>query len=225
MTAQSIGIYSAVIALLRRNAQACRGPCSDRVKYQLSSNYIENDVHLGNVAAGSQLPLARSMCSSSHVSANILGALVNWHALFQRCSGVELSGLLVSILMFLGVQQPAQAQAGVPSDVHPADWPTVPQAVTAAPDIEKFVQQLLDAMTLEEKVGQLIQADIDSIRPADLAQYPLGSILAGGGAAPGGDVHATGARWLDRTAAFFRASTQSTASAHPPIPILLGIDA
>ena len=150
---------------------------------------------------------------------------MNWHALFQRCSGVELSGLLVSILMFLGVQQPAQAQAGAPSDVHPADWPTVPQAVTAAPDIEKFVQQLLDAMTLEEKVGQLIQADIDSIQPADLAQYPLGSILAGGNAAPGGNVHATGAQWLELTDAFFRASTQGSSATHPRIPILFGIDA
>ena len=34
-------------------------------------------------------------------------------------------------------------------------------------------------MTLEEKVGQLVQADIASVTPDDLRTYPLGSILAG----------------------------------------------
>jgi beta-glucosidase len=120
---------------------------------------------------------------------------------------------------------PVQTQAGATTDVHPAEWPAVPRAVPVQPDVEKLVQQLLDAMTLEEKVGQLIQADIDAIKPADLAQYPLGSILAGGNAAPGGDVRATGAKWLELTDAFFRASTQGTSSAHPPVPILFGIDA
>jgi beta-glucosidase len=155
-----------------------------------------------------------------------LGALVNWHALFARYSGARPScALLLSILIFLGPPQPARSQADAASDVHPADWPALPRAVPEQPELEKFVQQLLDAMTLEEKVGQLIQADIDSIKPADLAQYPLGSILAGGGAAPGRDIHATGARWLELTDAFFRASIQSTSSAHPAIPILFGIDA
>ena len=36
---------------------------------------------------------------------------------------------------------------------------------------------------LEEKVGQIIQADIASITPEDLRTYPLGSILAGGNSA------------------------------------------
>jgi beta-glucosidase len=150
---------------------------------------------------------------------------VDWHPFFGRCGGPKACALLLSILVLPGPPRPAQAQAGIASDVHPADWPTLPRAVRAQPDLEKFVQQLLDAMTLEEKVGQLIQADIDSIKPGDLAQYPLGSILAGGNSAPGGDVHATGDRWLDLTDAFFRASTRSTSSAHPPIPILFGIDA
>lgn len=147
---------------------------------------------------------------------------MDWHAIFGRCSGARLAAAL-SILMCHPL--PALAQAGATNEVHPADWPALPRAVALQPGLEKFVQQMLDAMTLEEKVGQLIQADIDSIKPADLARYPVGAILAGGGAAPGGDVHATGARWLELTDAFFRASTQSTSTAHPPIPILFGIDA
>jgi beta-glucosidase len=151
---------------------------------------------------------------------------VNWHAVFGRRSGaMPICALLLSILMVPGPLRPAYAQAGAAGDVHPADWPALPRPLAANPDVEKFVQQLLDAMTLEEKVGQLIQADIDSIKPADLAQYPLGSILSGGNGAPQRDVHATGAQWLELTDAFFRASKQRAASAHPPIPILFGIDA
>ena len=151
---------------------------------------------------------------------------MDWHPLNIRGSGaIAPRALLVCIFMLCGSPQPSQAESAATNDVHPADWPTVSRAVPAQPDVEKFVQQLLEAMTLEEKVGQLIQADIASIKPSDLAQYPLGSILAGGGAAPGGDVHAGGAQWLDLTDAFFRASTKAGSSAHPPIPILFGIDA
>ena len=93
------------------------------------------------------------------------------------------------------------------------------------PDVEKLVQQLLKSLTLEEKVGQLIQADIDSIKPEDLAQYPLGSILAGGGAAPGRNVRSAADAWLNLTEAFFQASKQRPSPNHPPIPVLFGIDA
>jgi len=44
----------------------------------------------------------------------------------------------------------------------------------------------LARMTSAQKVGQLIQADIDSITPDDLAHYPLGSVLNGGNSSPHG---------------------------------------
>jgi beta-glucosidase len=97
--------------------------------------------------------------------------------------------------------------------------------VPVQPDVEKFVQQLLKSMTLEEKVGQLIQADIDSIQPEDLARYPLGSILAGGNAAPGKNIRSSADAWLNLTDAFFRASTARPSPNHPPIPVLFGVDA
>lgn len=132
--------------------------------------------------------------------------------------------VLVLILSF-AVSGALLPSAATCAEAHPNEWPSIPRAVPAQPDVEKSVDQLLSSMTLEEKVGQLIQADIDSIQPADLAHYPLGSILAGGNAAPDGNVRATGARWLELTDALFRASRQNTAAKHPPIPILFGIDA
>jgi beta-glucosidase len=110
------------------------------------------------------------------------------------------------------------------SSVHPELWPA---ATPAAPDAatETLVQGLLSRMSLEEKVGQMIQADIASISPADLRNYRLGSILAGGGAAPGNNVRTTAQAWRDLADEFHRAALNATDTAHPPIPILFGIDA
>ncbi len=109
--------------------------------------------------------------------------------------------------------------------VHAATWPAVTPAIRPAPQAEAFVEQLLATLTIEEKIGQLIQADIASITPADLKAYPLGSILAGGNAAPGSDVRSSAQSWLDLTDAFFRASVAAPAHGHPPIPVLFGVDA
>jgi beta-glucosidase len=151
-----------------------------------------------------------------------MGAPVAWHAVVARWSGLSLA---MGLLLGPAVSWPAGDAAAAPGEAHPAQWPTLPRAIPDNAEVEKLVQQWLGTMSLEEKVGQLIQADIDSIKPADLAQYPLGSILAGGNAAPGGNVHATGAQWLELTDALFRASIQRASGKHPPIPVLFGIDA
>jgi beta-glucosidase len=125
-----------------------------------------------------------------------------------------------------GVQLSA-AFAGVPaspdSSVHPNLWPGAAPAVTTD-RTDRFVDRLLKQLSLEEKVGQMIQADIASISPAELRQYKLGSILAGGNAAPGNELRTTPQAWLDLTDAFYRASLTQD-GAHQPIPILFGIDA
>jgi beta-glucosidase len=108
--------------------------------------------------------------------------------------------------------------------VHPELWPAAEPAA-ADPATEAFVQQLLAHMSLEEKIGQMIQADIASISPADLRAYQLGSILAGGNAAPGDNVRAAPQTWLNLANDYYRASLSAISAAHPPIPILFGIDA
>ena len=40
-----------------------------------------------------------------------------------------------------------------------------------------FVSSLMKTMSIEEKVGQVIQADLDFIKPSDLRDYPIGSVL------------------------------------------------
>ena len=57
---------------------------------------------------------------------------------------------------------------------NPLNWPKAasPAAITGA-KTEDAITALISEMTLEQKVGQLIQADISSVTPADLRQYPL----------------------------------------------------
>jgi beta-glucosidase len=120
-------------------------------------------------------------------------------------------------------------RAATPSQAEPMQpglWPSPTQpAGVQRPGIEALIDGLLANMTLEEKVGQMIQADIASITPAQLRQYQLGSILAGGGAAPGNDVRTAPKAWLELTDAFFTASLDTGNAAHRAIPIIFGIDA
>jgi beta-glucosidase len=111
-------------------------------------------------------------------------------------------------------------------EMQPALWPTTAhRAIAEREDAEALVDRMLAGMTLEEKIGQMIQADIASITPAQLREYKLGSILAGGGAAPGNDVRTTPQAWLGLTNAFFGASLETGTAAHRAIPIIFGIDA
>jgi beta-glucosidase len=106
---------------------------------------------------------------------------------------------------------------------NPAVWPKVdsPDALTDAAT-EAFITELMSRMTVEEKVGQTIQADIASITPEEMKTYPLGSILAGGNSAPGGNDRAPAQAWLDLARAFRAANAERPGT---KIPLMFGIDA
>ncbi|MFC5344346.1 glycoside hydrolase family 3 N-terminal domain-containing protein [Brevundimonas staleyi] len=128
--------------------------------------------------------------------------------------------LAASAAVLALLASPAVAQEAT---AHPDRWPTShsPAALTG-PITEARVRELLAAMTIEEKVGQLIQADIGSIKPEDLATYPIGSILAGGSSSPNGDERSGPGAWLDLSRAF-----REAAAARPGarVPLLFGVDA
>ena len=79
---------------------------------------------------------------------------------------------------------PSKAPSKAKSTAQPAKWPAAKSLGLVDPATEAFVDSVLAKLTLEEKVGQLIQADIGSIKPEDLKTYPLGSILGGGSSPP-----------------------------------------
>ncbi|AUD62103.1 hypothetical protein BK010_00235 [Tenericutes bacterium MO-XQ] len=51
-------------------------------------------------------------------------------------------------------------------------------------DIDQQIQEFLFEMSLEEKVGQMVQAERSSVTPTDVSTYYIGSILSGGGSHP-----------------------------------------
>lgn len=118
----------------------------------------------------------------------------------------------------------APRTASAADSLHPNLWPQGLHSPVLA-DTDGFVDRLLARMTLPEKVGQMIQADIASITPDELRSYKLGSLLAGGNAAPGNNVRCPPQAWVHLTAEYHRAALAMSAAGHAPIPILFGIDA
>ena len=117
------------------------------------------------------------------------------------------------------------AVASIDSEIHPELWPQTRGPLAVDPALEQRIDSLLEKMSLRQKVGQIIQADIGSITPEDVKKYPLGSILNGGNSAPGGDARATADKWLALADAFYEASQQCDREGGPFIPMIWGTDA
>lgn len=82
------------------------------------------------------------------------------------------------------------------------------------------VRELLSQMTLDEKIGQMIQADQEHLKaPGDIATYFLGSILSGGNSdpKPGNSLGA----WTD----MYDTYQQQALTTRLGIPLLYGVDA
>jgi beta-glucosidase len=126
--------------------------------------------------------------------------------------------------------QPGKAAAGGdagPSQsisIDPQDWPYQPPAIARDAAIEERVSELLGRMTLQEKVGQVIQADILSATPEQVHEYHLGSVLNGGDSAPGNDNRTSPDAWLQLADAYWDASTD-TSDGGVGIPVIWGTDA
>lgn len=88
----------------------------------------------------------------------------------------------------------------------------------ATQPIEQRVDSLLALMTLEEKIGQMVQAERRSISPADMTKYGIGSVLSAGGSAPSPNEPAA---WMDMVDMLQQGALDSRLG----IPMLYGIDA
>ena len=80
------------------------------------------------------------------------------------------------------------------------------------------VEDLLSRMTLDEKVGQMVQPSISGLRESDIHEFYLGALLSGGGQGPSTNTPEAWADMID--------SYQSLAlSTRLQIPLLYAIDA
>lgn len=110
-----------------------------------------------------------------------------------------------------------------PSAIHPEIWPEV---ITPPLDsvVETRVNAILKKLSLEQKVGQVIQGDSGSVTPEDVKKYRLGSVLSGGNSAPGPKPYAAANDWLIAADAYFEASIDPD-GVEIAVPIIWGIDA
>lgn len=119
----------------------------------------------------------------------------------------------------------AQDSGGGAGIAHPDRWPAAHSVGLVDAATEARITALMARMSLEEKVGQMIQADIGSIKPDDLRRYPIGSILAGGSSPPlGASDRAPPQPWIDTARAFNTVAIEKR-SGHVAIPLMFGVDA
>ena len=116
------------------------------------------------------------------------------------------------------------AESEPSATAHPENWPQIawPKVVTDADEVR--ISAILAKMDTACKVGQVIQGDIASLTPDDVAKYNLGSVLNGGNSGPGGDDLAPAPAWLKLADAFYTASTRGRPGC-PGIPAIWGTDA
>src|SRR3989344_2608066 len=187
------------------------------------------------------LRASRSSCSPrcrACADSAIKQALDFIHPLCERMfDNVHISGMgenmrrpaiaMATALLLAGTASVAAAQTGAAdaATVHPDLWPAAksPAAITDAAT-ERRIDALLAKMTVEQKVGQLVQGDISTITPKDLETYPLGSILAGGNSGPNGNERSSAADWAKLVGEFRAVSLKPQANG-VAIPIIFGVDA
>src|SRR5688572_5295084 len=124
---------------------------------------------------------------------------------------MRLTLLAVGLLACLSCS--AQKEPGKTSaDAEPSasaqlkDWPALRSRFARNPAIEARAAEILASMTLEQKIGQMVQPEIKSITPDQVRQYYIGSVLNGGGSWPGMDKHASVQAWVTLADAYYDAS-------------------
>jgi len=122
------------------------------------------------------------------------------------------------------VSPPSTVSAAISTTIHPEIWPQGRSAVDDDPQVESQVANLLSKMALEDKVGQVIQPDVNSVTLNDIRTYHFGSVLNGGGSGPNSSDKAPPHAWLENADAMYAASVD-VKPGHPVIPLIWGIDA
>ncbi|KAI5391494.1 hypothetical protein KIW84_076344 [Lathyrus oleraceus] len=85
--------------------------------------------------------------------------------------------------------------------------------------LDTRIKDLVDRMTLEEKIGQMVQIERTVASTDVVNKYYIGSILSGGGSAP--KAEATANDWVDMVNEFQKGALSTRLG----IPMIYGVDA
>jgi beta-glucosidase len=129
-----------------------------------------------------------------------------------------LGSVLIAILGVAGC-------VAVETTAEPQDnWSPISTPFTDEEGVKERIDGIVVRMSIEEKVGQIIMAEIQSITPAEVRQYHIGAILNGGGSYPSTERYSPLQAWVDIADAFYDASMDDT-DGKVVIPIIWGTDA
>ena len=133
--------------------------------------------------------------------------------------------VILTMLLVSCEQQPKPAGTTDPlsTTINPETWTSI-KAIPLDPAIESRIDEIMPKLTLEQKVGQVIQADNGSVTPEEVKKYRLGSVLSGGNSAPGPLPYADTKSWLEMADQYYNASID-TEGVEIAIPTIWGIDA
>ncbi len=105
------------------------------------------------------------------------------------------------------------------------EWPRLTSAIPRDPEVERRVAEILGQLTLEEKVGQMIQPELAELTCEDVREYAIGSALNGAGIWPGGKRHASVADWVDTVDRFWTAAEEVWRDRPFRVPFMWATDA
>jgi beta-glucosidase len=125
------------------------------------------------------------------------------------------------------VQNGFNTQVSPDARAKPSAWSAARShsAISSPQTEDARIAKLLAQMSLERKVAQLIQPQINSFTAADMERYRFGSYLNGGNGGPYGDEFAPAAQWLKLADEMWDASTKPLPGGEPVIPAIWGTDA
>ncbi|MCP8898154.1 glycoside hydrolase family 3 protein [Gilvimarinus xylanilyticus] len=137
---------------------------------------------------------------------------------------LAVTGAVLAAMAACQSSDPKSADSSEAAKGDASIWPQIESQVATDPAIEARIADILSQMTLEEKVGQMIQPEIRHLTAEDVREYHIGSLLNGGGSYPNADKYASVEDWLEIADAFYEASVD-TSDGSTPIPIMWGTDA
>ena len=105
------------------------------------------------------------------------------------------------------------------------DWPVIKSSIPKVAGLEQRISHILSRMTLEEKVGQMIQPELQQVSPEEAYTYRLGSLLSGGGSWPNKQKHAVPHDWLTLADQYWLALDRAYQGRGFKVPFMWAIDA
>ena len=100
--------------------------------------------------------------------------------------------LLISVFLVSSCSFNSNSDSVDSTKLSEVDWSNVNSCKTY--EVPGFIDELINKMTLEQKVGQIIMPDIDEVSPDEAKEYHLGTLLNGGGKFPNNGAYFMGHR-------------------------------